>query len=113
MVTITKDWVEFRFFRPGATQVHLAGEFNEWRDDELAMTDCGDGYWMARLRLPAGEFRFRYCADGQWFTDYAAFGVEPGDFGLDSIVRIEKTPIVFKATPSQPSQEQTGAFVAA
>jgi hypothetical protein len=49
------------------------------------------GYWIARMRLPAGEFKFRYCADGEWFTDFAAFGVEPGRFGLDSILRVPLT----------------------
>ena len=47
------------------------------------------------MKLPAGEFRFRYCADGMWFADYAAFGVEPGRFGLDSIVLVPQaqTPV--------------------
>ena len=43
---------------------------------------------IAAINLPPGSYRFRYWADGQWFCDYAAFGVEPGPFGLDSVVRI-------------------------
>jgi 1,4-alpha-glucan branching enzyme len=93
MVSIDGEWVEFRFFRPGAAQVHLAGEFNHWRKGELPMVRDREGYWVARMRLPAGEFKFRYCADGEWFTDYAAFGVEPGRFGLDSIVRVPQMPL--------------------
>ena len=88
MVTVDSEWVEFSFFRPNARHVFLAGEFNQWRQRELPMLRGEAGYWTARLRLPAGEFRFRYCADGEWFADFAAFGVEPGRFGLDSIVRI-------------------------
>ena len=93
MVTISGEWVEFRFYRPQAQQVHLAGDFNSWRQLELPMTRGGEGYWFAKLRLPAGEFRFRYCADGEWYTDYAAFGVEPGRFGLDSILRVPSRPL--------------------
>ena len=26
----------------------------------------------------AGNFKFRYRADGQWFAGYAAFGIGPG-----------------------------------
>jgi len=52
------------------------------------MVRRGDGYWIARMRLPAGEFKFRYCADGEWFTDFAAFGVEPGRFGMDSVLLV-------------------------
>jgi 1,4-alpha-glucan branching enzyme len=88
MVTIKDDWVEFSFYRPQAQQVHLAGDFNCWRSSELPMVRTEKGYWTAKMRLPAGEFKFRYCADGEWYTDYAAFGVEPGQFGLDSIVRV-------------------------
>lgn len=93
MVTVKGEWIEFKFFRPQATQVHLAGEFNSWREKDLPMVRTEEGYWMAKLRLPAGEFRFRYCADGEWFTDYAAFGVEPSRFGLDSIVRVPNKPL--------------------
>jgi 1,4-alpha-glucan branching enzyme len=97
MVVVNGDLVEFRFFRPGAQKVHLAGDFNNWRMQELPMARSSEGYWMAKLRLPAGEFRFRYCADGEWFTDYAAFGVEPGRFGLDSIVRVDQPKFAFIA----------------
>ena len=93
MVTLKDEFVEFRFFRPQATQVNLAGDFNNWRIGELPMQRGSDGYWFARMRLPAGEFKFRYCADGEWFTDYAAFGLEPGLFGLDSVVRIPRSSL--------------------
>jgi len=86
MVTIEGDWVVFSFYRPGAKEVYVAGEFNGWRAGDVDMYSAGDGNWTAKVRLPAGEFRFRYCADGEWFTDYAASGVEPGRFGMDSLV---------------------------
>lgn len=94
MVTVTDNWVEFKFYRPTAQHVALAGDFNNWRVGELKMVRCEDGYWQARMKLPAGEFRFRYCADGEWYADYAAFGVEPGRFGMDSIVRVPTAPAV-------------------
>lgn len=90
MVRNDGEWTEFMFYRPGARQVSIAGEFNDWRTGEATMIPTGDGYWKARMRLPAGEFRFRYCADGEWFADYAAFGVEPGRFGMDSILRVPR-----------------------
>ena len=101
MVSINGDWAEFRFYRPDAANVYLVGDFNEWQEDQLAMAQRNDGDWVARIRLPAGEFKFRYCADGQWFTDYAAFGVEPGRFGMDSIVRVAPQPLrVAKRIPA-------------
>lgn len=108
MVTVQDNWAEFSFYRPDADDVFVAGDFNEWRHGQLAMSPDDNGYWTARLRLPAGEFKFRYCADGQWFTDYAAFGVEPGRFGMDSIVRISPAPL--KVVPATAA---TSADVAA
>jgi 1,4-alpha-glucan branching enzyme len=68
--------VEFRFFRAGAADVKVAADFTNWQDMALAMKHEGNGWWSARVRLPAGEYRFRYLADGQWFTDFASHGVE-------------------------------------
>jgi len=107
MVTLKDDLVEFRFFRPQATRVHLAGDFNEWRESELPMQPAGEGYWIARMKLPAGEFKFRYCADGEWFTDYAAFGVEPGRFGLDSVVRVPQRS--FKIAAGETKTQEVAA----
>jgi 1,4-alpha-glucan branching enzyme len=88
MVTLEGSSATFRFLRPHARRVCLAGEFNGWRIGDLPMTRAADGFWTATLSLPRGEYRFRYWADDQWFIDYAAFGVEHGPFGLDGVVRI-------------------------
>jgi len=98
MVRFEGDFVEFIFYRPGASRVHLAGDFNDWRDGELPMVRKSDGYWHARMRLPSGEWKFRYCADGEWFTDFAAFGVEMGQFGMDSILRVPPRRLRVSAT---------------
>ena len=101
MVNINGDWAEFRFYRPDAVSVYLVGDFNDWQEDQLAMAQRSDGDWVAKVRLSAGEFKFRYYADGQWFTDYAAFGVEPGRFGMDSVVRVAPQPLkVVKHVPA-------------
>lgn len=105
MVTVRGNWVEFRFYRPQAKEVHIAGDFNGWKQNELPMTRTEDGYWLARIRLSAGDFRFRYFADGAWFTDYAAFGVEPGQFGLDSVVRVRPAALTLKPARSGPTGE--------
>jgi 1,4-alpha-glucan branching enzyme len=90
MVNVEGNKVIFRFFRPQAKRVHLVGDFNHWRENELAMTLDDKGYWQAVLYLPEGDYRFRYRADNSWFTDYAAFGIEYGPFGADAVIRVEK-----------------------
>lgn len=88
MVEVDDHWAKFRFLRPAATEVHLAGEFNDWRAGELPMQRDEQGCWTATLYLPMGDYRFRYCADGEWFCDFAAFGVTYGPFGPDSVVHV-------------------------
>lgn len=112
MVTVTDSWVEFKFFRPSAKSVALAGEFNNWRVNELRMVRSEDGYWQARMKLPAGEFRFRYCADGEWYADYAAFGVEPGRFGMDSVVRVTPQPTTVQLNLAKPAANSAGIAAA-
>ena len=90
MVKVDGNTAEFRFFRPGAKRVYVVGDFNHWQAGRLPMDPTGGGYWTARIRLPAGTFKFRYWADGDWFTDYASFGIEYGPFGPDSIVDIPR-----------------------
>jgi len=86
VVDVIDSEAEFSFFRPSAGKVDLVGDFNQWREGQVPMSRGPDGYWRARLKLPRGKFRFRYRADGAWYTDFAAFGIEPGPFGLNSVV---------------------------
>jgi len=108
MVEIGADgWAEFHFFRPQAAEVFVAGDFNQWRTDQLRMRRRADGYWVLRLPLPAGMHRFRYVADGAWYTDFAASGVEPARFGMDSLLlvpgRVVPHPSSVEAVPSVPA----------
>jgi 1,4-alpha-glucan branching enzyme len=90
MVTQLPDGTtEFRFYRPGAHQVTLAGDFNGWHRTSLPMKKDMDGWWRYQLRLTPGYYHFRYVADGEWHTDYAAFGLDHGPFGLNSVVKVE------------------------
>lgn len=88
MTTWCKDAaaVEFRFFRPGAREVLLAGDF--WGDwsQRLAMRREPYGWWTLALHLNPGEYRFRYVADGQWYTDFASHGVEFDEHAWNSVL---------------------------
>ena len=80
--------VEFRFYRPQATRASVAGTFNGWRQEANPMRKGPDGWWHATLAFEPGVYQFRYVADGQWYTDFAAQGVEHGKFGLNSLLVI-------------------------
>jgi 1,4-alpha-glucan branching enzyme len=103
MVTQLPDGtVEFRFCRPGAHYVTLAGDFNGWHKTSLPMRKGRDGWWQYQLRLAPGCYQFRYIADQEWYTDYAAFGLEHGPFGLNSVVKVESRPLAETRDVRQP-----------
>jgi 1,4-alpha-glucan branching enzyme len=88
--------VEFRFFRPEASRVNIAADFNGW-NGSLSMEPTGDGWWVVTTSLRPGEYRFRYLADGAWYTDYAAHGVEFGPMGWNAVLVVPSDEQ--KATP--------------
>lgn len=92
MTSVTTDGkVEFSFFRPDVRQVTVVGDFNSWRMDALQMESRGDGWWRAEMQLQGGDYRFRYLADGTWYTDYASNGVEIGKMGCNSVLVVPET----------------------
>lgn len=96
MVKVESGKAQFSFFRPEARQVFIVGDFNGWKIGPTPMRRTSTGHWTLCLELPVGEHRFRYWADGRWYTDFAAFGVVPGPFSYDSVVRISRPLVVVK-----------------
>jgi 1,4-alpha-glucan branching enzyme len=91
MTSIRDDGtVEFKFFRPAASSVKLAGDFCAWAVNAITMQSAGDGWWAVELKLAPGEYHFRYIADGNWFTDFAAQGIEICQFGWNSVLMIPR-----------------------
>ena len=87
MTSITTDGVvEFSFFRRDVSGVRVVGDFGASQDGGVVMTGGGDGWWRARVTLGAGEYRFRYIADGTWYADYASNGIEISKAGLNSVL---------------------------
>jgi hypothetical protein len=81
--------------------VFVAGCFNHWSTNAEPMKEIRPGTWEATLKLPPGEYQFRYFSNGQWFTDYAAGGIVPnGCGGFNSVLTV-------------PEGEAIGAGVAA
>jgi 1,4-alpha-glucan branching enzyme len=94
MVTQQADGTtEFRFFRPDAAEMFLVGDFNSWQPSAVPMAAEPGGFWRCRLSLSEGLYRFRYRSGDQWYVDYAAFGVECGPYGHDSMLRVERKQI--------------------
>jgi 1,4-alpha-glucan branching enzyme len=92
MTRLVNGGVEFRFYRPGANGVSVAGSFNKWDAAAHPMRKLAGGWWSAMLHLPAGEYQFRYLADGRWYTDYAAFGIERSRDQWNSVLFVPEVP---------------------
>src|SRR3982750_3615939 len=94
-MTQTRDdgTIEFGFYRPGAFEVGVAGDFKNWARDgaqTIEMVPQSDGWWIGHARFKPGEYRFRYRVDGdRWFTDYASHGIEPSKFGWNSVLIVK------------------------
>jgi hypothetical protein len=60
-----------RFFLRGyqkANKVMLAGSFNNWKPDQLAMQKTDSG-WIYHVKLAPGKYWYKFVADGQWMVD--------------------------------------------
>lgn len=93
MVSIREDGrIEFKFYRPNASDVRVAGDFDKWAG-RTPMRNAGKGWWILDAELPPGEYRFCYRADGQQYADYAAFGVEATGKGWNSVLIVPEVEV--------------------
>jgi serine protease AprX len=66
-----------------AQSVALAGEFNDWRADEIFFVKETDGLWRVAINLPApGIYRYKFVIDAvSWLEDRSHGMKEPDQFG--------------------------------
>lgn len=51
---------------PDASQVLLAGTFNDWKPEATPMKRRADGQWEVALDLPPGHYEYKFLVDGRW-----------------------------------------------
>jgi 1,4-alpha-glucan branching enzyme len=83
-----KKKATFKLRAPDATQVFIAGCFNEWNPttDPLRLGD--DGTWTCTLMLDPGEHEYRFVVDGVWCDDPMAQIRRPNDLGCENCLII-------------------------
>ena len=86
----TQEGVLFVAEAPGARQVHVAGDFNDWSATATPMQRLEDGSgFRALLPLGPGRYRYRYVIDGHWNADPHNNMAEQNPFGdMNSIVEV-------------------------
>ena len=61
--------VVLEFVSPTASEVKVAGEFNDWCPESTPLIKTKDREWVVRLMLRAGEYKYRLVVNGQWIED--------------------------------------------
>lgn len=60
---------EIRTFAPDASDVFLAGTFNDWNPASIRMEREPDGSWIAAVKLAPGQHEYKFLVDGRWCCD--------------------------------------------
>ena len=74
-----------------ATDVRVAGDFNNWSPEQPMRQDpAKPGEWKITLPLRPGRYRYRLVVDGKWMTDPFNKYVETNQFGeLNNVVEVK------------------------
>jgi len=86
--------VPFVFSAPGARQVSLAGDFNNWDPQAMPMYKGSDGVWYLSVSLIPGRYEYRFFADGVWQDDPAAKERAANTAGGENCVRTVGAEII-------------------
>jgi hypothetical protein len=67
--TVIEPNYTFRFKgHANAKKVNIAGEFNNWSPQGLAMTKVGNE-WVSSVYLGRGKHLYKFIVDGKWLRD--------------------------------------------
>ena len=83
---IRRRKVLMRFFAPGAGEVILMGDFNQWDPGTHPMNKKGEGFWERVLMLPLGRYEYKFLVDGKWENDPKNPDFCPSCFGTQNNV---------------------------
>ena len=80
----------FNFFAPNAKEVHVVGDFNNWKIDDSSRLEVNEeGEWGKAFYLLPGQYRYKFVVDGLWFWDPQNTEKEPNPYGdFDSVFNI-------------------------
>jgi len=74
--------VQFTYVNPGASQVYVAGSFNNWQKDKVPLSRVSkQGVWVGTLILPPGVYEYMFVVDGEWVADQLARRYMEDGFG--------------------------------
>jgi serine protease AprX len=87
-----KKSIEFYMQSDCASQISLAGSFNEWANDVLLLEPGRNGVWKIEIpMLPVGRYKYKFFIDDKmWMEDVENPYREPDGFsGFNSLLVVE------------------------
>jgi 1,4-alpha-glucan branching enzyme len=117
-VATGKVSVTFGYTDLKAKTVHVAGEFNNWLDNDQghvtghgdwAMQNDGAGNWKLTASLPLGRYKFKYVVDGgdRWELDPG----KPASPDGNSIIEARASQVAAGSAPAQGAAGATFTYV--
>lgn len=89
---MAKTKVKFQVEAPEATEVFLAGDFNDWDGESIRLKKRrgkGNSRFATELSLDPGQFEYKFLIDGNWVCDPDRDRV-PNPFGTDnSLINVQ------------------------
>jgi len=61
--------ISLELIKPGAKQVAVAGDFNDWKPERSPLVQIGNGRWVGDLAVKPGRHEYLFVVDGQWLPD--------------------------------------------
>lgn len=80
----------FSISAPQAKEVHIVGDFNDWKLGEDSSMINNNGRWVKKLPLNPGKYHYRFVVDGEWVEDPDNPTKATNPFGqMNSLIEIE------------------------
>lgn len=93
-----------------ATNVYLAGSFNNWKPSDIKMTKIADG-WTAKYYIAPGNYEYKFIVNGQWIPDPDnPFTHGTGEFVNSFYVYKPNHTFVLEGYPNAKTVIVTGSF---
>ena len=83
--------VVLELVNPAASQVFVAGSFNNWQPEQTPLAAAGNGRWAGDLKVAPGRHEYLFVVDGQWLPDpNAKQTVENPFVGRNSVLTVSE-----------------------
>ncbi len=76
----------FMLYEPQATQVFVAGCFNDWDPRATPLERDEAGTWFCTIELEPGQHEYRFVVDGEWRSDPLNVVRCSNEFGTENCV---------------------------